>query len=76
MPTLEVVRAWKDEQYRETLTEEQQAEMPEHPAGAIEFEEPEPEGENAFRPVRAGCFTLVGGISIHIPHTYNKGCGK
>ena len=41
-----------------------------------ELEEPEPEGENAFRPVRAGCFTLVGGISIHIPHTYNKGCGK
>jgi mersacidin/lichenicidin family type 2 lantibiotic len=74
MPTLEIVRAWKDEEYRDTLTEEQQAEMPEHPAGAIEFQEAEPEGENAFRPVRAGCFPLVAGTISYIPHTYHKGC--
>ena len=38
MTTLETVKAWKDEDYRDTLTIEQQAELPEHPAGAIELQ--------------------------------------
>ena len=76
MQTLEIVRAWKDQEYRDTLTEAQQADMPEHPSGAIEFRELEPDGENAFRPVRACCISLgVENASIHI-QTYNKGCGK
>lgn len=37
MSTLEIITAWKDEDYRETLTEEQRAELPKHPAGNIEF---------------------------------------
>ena len=38
MTTLETVKAWKDEDYRDTLTIEQQADLPEHPAGSIELQ--------------------------------------
>ena len=37
MSDLAVIRAWKDPQYRESLTEEQRAQLPAHPAGVIEF---------------------------------------
>ncbi len=49
MKTDEVVRAWKDEDYRDTLTGENQARLPKHPAGVIEFEQPELEDETAFK---------------------------
>ena len=48
MKTDEVVRAWKDADYRDTLAVEHRAELPEHPAGAIEFEQPELEDETLF----------------------------
>ena len=35
----EIIRAWKDENFRLSLTEAQRAHLPEHPAGAIEIEE-------------------------------------
>ena len=38
MSTLQIVRAWKDETYRKSLTQEQLADLPAHPAGEIEFE--------------------------------------
>ncbi len=40
MPTLEIIKAWKDEEYRDTLTTEQRCQLLEHPAGAIELAEP------------------------------------
>ena len=39
MPTLQIIRAWKDESYRKSLTPEQLAELPDHPAGTIEFDD-------------------------------------
>ena len=39
MSNLSIVRAWKDPDYRRSLTAEQQAQVPAHPAGAIEIEE-------------------------------------
>jgi mersacidin/lichenicidin family type 2 lantibiotic len=48
MPTMEVVRAWKDQDYRDTLTAEQLAELPQHPAGVIEFGKPELDDESLF----------------------------
>jgi mersacidin/lichenicidin family type 2 lantibiotic len=66
MKTNEVVRAWKDEDYRDTLTAELRAELPEHPAGTIEFDQPELEDETRF---------LGGKITHGCPHkTANKGC--
>jgi mersacidin/lichenicidin family type 2 lantibiotic len=43
MSTFNVIRAWKDPDYRRSLTEAQQAQLPAHPSGAIEF--PAREGE-------------------------------
>ncbi len=48
MKTNEIVRAWKDEDYRDTLTAEDRAELPAHPSGVIEFEQPELDDETLF----------------------------
>lgn len=37
----DVVRAWKDPAYRRSLTPEQLARMPEHPAGLVELSDDE-----------------------------------
>ena len=38
MSKIDIVRAWKDEEYRLSLTEEERAQLPTHPAGLIELE--------------------------------------
>lgn len=38
-PGVDVVRAWKDEEYRNNLTPEQLASLPPNPAGEIELTE-------------------------------------
>ncbi len=55
MTTTEIVTAWKDEEYRDTLTAEQRAQLPEHPSGLIEFEEPQLEDESLFGPAVHKC---------------------
>jgi mersacidin/lichenicidin family type 2 lantibiotic len=37
MSNVDVVRAWKDRDYRQTLSEAQQSALPAHPAGVIEL---------------------------------------
>jgi mersacidin/lichenicidin family type 2 lantibiotic len=37
MSRKQIIRAWKDEAYRESLTEDQKARLPEHPAGLVEL---------------------------------------
>ena len=37
MSQLDIVRAWKDEEYCESLTETQRASLPANPAGVIEL---------------------------------------
>jgi mersacidin/lichenicidin family type 2 lantibiotic len=32
-----IIRAWKDEAYRQSLSEAERAHLPEHPAGSIEL---------------------------------------
>jgi mersacidin/lichenicidin family type 2 lantibiotic len=39
VPSVNVIRAWKDADYRRGLTAEQRASVPAHPAGAIEFQD-------------------------------------
>jgi len=41
MAHLDIIRAWKDEEYRLSLSEEQQAMLPAHPAGLIELTDAE-----------------------------------
>jgi mersacidin/lichenicidin family type 2 lantibiotic len=37
MATLDIIRAWKDEDYRLSLSEAERALLPAHPAGLIEL---------------------------------------
>ncbi len=41
MSRLDIVRAWKDEDYRNSLSAEDLAHLPEHPAGSIELSDTE-----------------------------------
>ena len=41
MSCLDIIRAWKDEEYRLSLSEEQRAVLPEHPAGLMELADAE-----------------------------------
>jgi mersacidin/lichenicidin family type 2 lantibiotic len=41
---VDVVRAWKDPEYRKTLTPEELASLPENPAGDSEVQEKDLEG--------------------------------
>jgi mersacidin/lichenicidin family type 2 lantibiotic len=38
---MDIIRAWKDEEYRLTLTEEQRALLPDNPAGPMELSDDE-----------------------------------
>jgi mersacidin/lichenicidin family type 2 lantibiotic len=66
MTTIEVTKAWKDEEYRDTLTTEQLAQVPTHPAGVIEFAEPQLEDESLFGPSARKC--------KFISHNYTNQC--
>jgi mersacidin/lichenicidin family type 2 lantibiotic len=41
MKAKQVVRAWKDEEYRLSLSDAERAQLPAHPSGIIELTEPE-----------------------------------
>ena len=44
MSSFDIVRAWKDAEYRQSLSAEEQALLPEHPAGVIELTDEELNG--------------------------------
>jgi mersacidin/lichenicidin family type 2 lantibiotic len=44
MSNIDVVRAWKDEQYRMSLSETERANLPQNPAGVVELTEGDLEG--------------------------------
>jgi mersacidin/lichenicidin family type 2 lantibiotic len=66
MPTTEIVKAWKDEEYRNTLSPDQRAQLPTHPSGLIEFDQPELEDESLFGPAVNRCKFIT-------HHTQNNG---
>jgi mersacidin/lichenicidin family type 2 lantibiotic len=37
MSHLNIIRAWKDEEYRKSLSEAHRVQLPDHPAGTIEL---------------------------------------
>jgi mersacidin/lichenicidin family type 2 lantibiotic len=41
MNAIDIIRAWKDKEYRDSLTAEQRAALPENPAGLEELSEAE-----------------------------------
>ena len=55
MGTIEIVKAWKDVEYRDTLTTVQLEQLAAHPAGIIEFGQPQLEDESLFGPAVSRC---------------------
>jgi mersacidin/lichenicidin family type 2 lantibiotic len=53
MSKIDIVRAWKDEEYRSSLSEAQRAELPDNPAGLIEL------SESDLRDVAGGTITPI-----------------
>lgn len=37
MSNIDIIRAWKDEEYRNSLSEEQRSQLPENPVGMLEL---------------------------------------
>jgi mersacidin/lichenicidin family type 2 lantibiotic len=64
MSRQDIIRAWKDEEFRRGLTDDQRARLPEHPAGLIEL-------------TREDLGTIEGGAYktlLACPHIYNLPC--
>ncbi|MDF5722620.1 MAG: mersacidin/lichenicidin family type 2 lantibiotic [Rhizonema sp. PD37] len=43
MSNIDIIRAWKDENYRDSLSDEQRSQLPPNPAGIIDLSEEEME---------------------------------
>lgn len=62
-----IIRAWKDEEYRNSLSEEQRSQLPENPAGMIELSDEDMQaiaGGNFWKKTKGiGCW-LVGATTV------------
>ena len=54
----DIIRAWKDEEFRQSLSDAQRAQLPNHPAGTIEMSDVEGDESWALGPSR----TFGGGV--------------
>jgi mersacidin/lichenicidin family type 2 lantibiotic len=63
MAHVDVIRAWKDEDYRQSLSDAQRAMLPPHPAGLIELAEEQMGGVVGGSSQGGGCY-----------HTASKEC--
>ena len=59
MSNVDIVRAWKDEDYRQSLSAEQQEQLPVNPAGLVELDDED------MSSVSGGCTTC--GDPLHSP---------
>jgi mersacidin/lichenicidin family type 2 lantibiotic len=59
-----IIRAWKDAEYRASLTEAERAQLPEHPAGLVELSDADLDavtgGLKHFR-----CLSCMGSHAVH-----------
>ena len=55
--SIDVVRAWRDEEYRNSLTEDQRASLPENPAGFSTVD------DAALRSLTGGCGRMTTFVS-------------
>jgi len=63
MSNIDVIRAWKDKDYRDGLSEEEKAQLPAHPAGLIELTDED-------------MSSMAGGVMVAdvAAHTEGAGC--
>lgn len=59
MTTLNIIRAWKDEEYRLSLSEAERAALPENPAGLIDLSQTELDEIDGGLPRRTDICSLV-----------------
>ncbi|WP_392534165.1 mersacidin/lichenicidin family type 2 lantibiotic [Nostoc sp. C117] len=50
MSNNDIIRAWKDEEYRKNLSEQQRFQLPENPAGFVELSDAQMESIAGGRP--------------------------
>jgi mersacidin/lichenicidin family type 2 lantibiotic len=67
--SIDIVRAWKDPEYRKSLTPEQQASLPENPA------EPIPMSEAELKAIVGGAIRRGGGGTAYPDCCYNSTIG-
>ena len=61
MSKFDVIRAWKDEMYRRSLSAEQRAALPAHPIGAMELDDAQLDAVAAATNGDCSCGTSSGG---------------
>jgi mersacidin/lichenicidin family type 2 lantibiotic len=54
----DIIRAWKDEEYRDSLSDGQRAQLPEHPAGLIELPDDKLDLVAGGMTVRTTCYVI------------------
>ena len=64
MSNIDIIRAWKDEEYRHSLSAEQQEQLPANPAGLIELNDEDMSSVSGGSSLHTGC-----GDPFHTPIT-------
>ena len=63
MSKLDIIRAWKDEEYRESLSAADKSRVPQNPAGIIELTDPDMAevggGTISFDPLMCGSYITI-----------------
>jgi mersacidin/lichenicidin family type 2 lantibiotic len=62
MSNLDVIRAWKDEEYRNRLSEEEKALLPANPAGLVELSDADLSDVNGGTDTGVGCVLSVASL--------------
>ena len=60
----DVIRAWRDEEYRDSLSAEEQAALPSNPAGIADVD------DDALKSITGGCAPSTPGVSCVPPGTF------
>jgi mersacidin/lichenicidin family type 2 lantibiotic len=61
--SLDLIRAWKDEDYRESLNPEQLVQLSQNPAGAVELTDEElASADGGTDPISIGLSAIVSGL--------------
>lgn len=73
MTHVDVVRAWKSDAYRDSLTEDQLAMLPAHPAGIAELSEAELMDANGGLSPAAAAYSFLASAAVSVAASF-AGC--
>jgi mersacidin/lichenicidin family type 2 lantibiotic len=71
---LDIVRAWKDEEYRNGLSQEELAQLPEHPAGVLELSDTEVDAVNGAGDKKTVTYALICAQTLLVALCNSMGC--